>query len=509
VKPTITIRKALADKGLLGRGLVGDSWSAWRMLLIAAMGEKLTAAEREVFKKFTGREREPGQRVSELEVVAGRRGGKTRAMATLAAYLAGLCKHDDVLVPGERGILLCVALDQRVAKIILDYCQAALETSPILRQLIAGRTSDAIELTNGISIEVRAASFRKLRGPTYIAVIADELAFWYSEEQYANPDVEILNAVRPGLLTTRGPLILASSPYARRGVLWETYKKHWGPNGAPLILVAQGTTRDFNPTIPQAEIDLALEADRPRNAAEYLAEFRTDLESFVSAEAVQACVSVGVYERPPQRDTTYYGFVDPSGGSVDSFALAIGHLDYAKQSVVVDALREVKPQREAFSPERVCADFSVLLKSYGVSQVVGDRYAGSWPVEQFAKFGIVYEQSAAPKSDLYRDLLPLINSRRVELLDHPKMISQLCSLERRVARGGRDSIDHPPSGHDDVVNAVAGLAAVNSKYGGYSLAPFQADFVDGDATAADRETRSEADAFQMNRYAMLFSGLIR
>jgi hypothetical protein len=150
-----------------------------------------------------------------------------------------------------------------------------------------------------------------------------------------------------------------------------------------------------------------------------------------------------------------------------------------------------------------------LLKSYGVSSVVGDRYAGIWPVEQFAKFGIVYEQSAAPKSDLYRDLLPLINSRRVDLLDHPKMISQLCSLERRVARGGRDSIDHPPSGHDDVINAVAGLAAVNGKYGGYSLAPFQADFVDGDATAADRETRSEADAFQMNRYAMLFGGLIR
>ena len=73
-------------------------------------------------------------------------------MATLATYIAGLCDHTDALVPGERGVLLCVALDQRVAKIILDYAEASFERSPILRQLIAGRTADALELTNGISL---------------------------------------------------------------------------------------------------------------------------------------------------------------------------------------------------------------------------------------------------------------------------------------------------------------------------------------------------------------------
>jgi len=53
-------------------------------------------------------------------------------------------------------------------------------------------------------------------------------------------------------------------------------------------------------------------------------------------------------------------------------------------------------------------------------------------------------------------LLPLINSKQLELLDHQKATAQLCSLERRTARGGKDSISHPPSGHDDVANAVAG-----------------------------------------------------
>jgi hypothetical protein len=109
-----------------------------------------------------------------------------------------------------------------------------------------------------------------------------------------------------------------------------------------------------------------------------------------------------------------------------------------------------------------------VLKNYGVNKVVGDRFAGIWPVEVFSKSSILYEQSAAPKSDLYRDLLPLINSTSIRLLDNPKLINQLCGLERRTARGGRDSIDHAPNAHDDVCNCVAGLAAVANKYGGYN-----------------------------------------
>jgi hypothetical protein len=101
-----------------------------------------------------------------------------------------------------------------------------------------------LELTNGVAIEVRAASFRRLRGPTYLGVIADEAAFWYSDEFSSNADTEILNVVRPGLATTGGPLIIASSPYARRGVLFETWRRNYGPTGDPLILVAQGASRD-------------------------------------------------------------------------------------------------------------------------------------------------------------------------------------------------------------------------------------------------------------------------
>lgn len=128
--------------------------------------------------------------------------------------------------------------------------------------------------------------------------------------------------------------------------------------------------------------------------------------------------------RPVNLVLRYSGFVDPSGGSQDSFTLAVAHRD-SDAAAVLDAMREVRPP---FSPEAVVAEFAATLRSYCVTKVSGDRYAGEWPREQFRKFGITYEVAAKPKSDLFRDLLPMLNSRKVELLDHPKLIAQLSGL---------------------------------------------------------------------------------
>jgi hypothetical protein len=504
VTPSITLRRALADKALLGGVLAGDSWQAWRTLLIASMGESLTDAERAIFTALTGRDHEPLQCVEELVAVVGRRGGKSRAMATLAAYLAGLCRHD--LARGERGVVLCIAPDQRQAGITLDYATAAFEGSPILRQLISSRSADTLELTNKISVEVRAASFRRLRGPTYVACICDEAAFWYSDEFSSNADSEIVNAVRPGLATTGGPLIIASSPYAKRGVLWDAYRKHHGANGDPLILVAQGASREFNPSLPQSVVDRALERDHASASAEYLANFRTDIESFVSREAIEACVMDGIRERPPQQDISYFAFVDPSGGSADSFTLAIGHKIHGPADnpglCVIDAIRECRPP---FSPEDVVHELCALLKRYRVSTVTGDRYAGEWPREQFKKRDIAYEVSQKSKSDIYRDMLPLINSGRVALLDNARLVNQLCLLERRTARGGRDSIDHSPGAHDDVANAAAGLvvslgAAVDHTNLDWIMGPDDEHMRPEDAVLAEK-----AEFVRQQRWAHIMS----
>jgi hypothetical protein len=286
-----------------------------------------------------------------------------------------------------------------------------------------------------------------------VAVIADEVAFW-RDESSANPDAEIIGALRPGMATVPGSLLLAiSSPYSRRGVLWDAYHRHFGKDGDP-VFVWQGASASMNPTIDPAIIARAYEEDEASASAEYGAEFRRDIESFVSREAIAAVVVPERRELPPVEGVRYFGFCDPSGGSSDSMTLAIAHTEGEPRVAVLDALREVRPP---FSPDAVVTEFAALLKRYGVARVTGDRYAAEWCAERFRKAGVYYKPAERPKSDLYREFLPMVNSASVELLDHPKLLAQLCSLERRTARNGRNSIDHPPNGHDDLANVVAGV----------------------------------------------------
>jgi hypothetical protein len=463
LKPLVTMRKALSDKKLLGATLSGPSWDTWRCFLIALMGEPLTKQEREVFAKFTGgRAKEPDEPVDEGAFVVGRRGGKDRAASIIASYIAGLCDHSNVLVPGERGVVMCIAPDQRQARITLGYIEATFKAASILAKLISNRTADTLELTNGVSVEVRAASFRRIRGVTALAIVGSEVAFWHDNETSSNPDVEILNACRPALATTGGPLILISSPYARRGSLWDVYKQHYGPAGDPRILVVQAETKAFNPSLRQSVIDRAYQRDPVAAAAEYGAEFRSDLEAFVSREAIDGVTISGCYELPPKPGIVYSGFLDPSGGRQDSMVLAVAHRD-VDGCTILDCVRERPPP---FSPANVVSEFAQVLKSYKLSKAQSDRYAGDWVTEPFRLLGITIEPSELSKSEIYVNTLPLINSSMVELLDLSRLHSQLCGLERRTSRLGKDSIDHAPGAHDDVANAVAGailLASGKSK----------------------------------------------
>ena len=67
------------------------------------MGEELTDEEREVFRQFTGRDREPGQRIEEALFLIGRRGGKDRSASVLATYLAVFVDWSKVISKGEKG----------------------------------------------------------------------------------------------------------------------------------------------------------------------------------------------------------------------------------------------------------------------------------------------------------------------------------------------------------------------------------------------------------------------
>jgi len=445
---SVSILDAMTDRQLFGVTFGGESFTAWRALLGSFYGLPLAELEAETFKAITGRAEAPQEAAHELWLAVGRRGGKSHVAALLAIYEACFHDHRDRLAPGEIATAMIIASDRKQARTVMRYVSGLVNVNPMLRRMVLRENSEAIEFNNRAAIEVHTASHRAVRGYTLSAAILDEIAFWHAEG--ANPDVEIIAALRPALATLGGKLIALSSPYARRGVLWNQYRRHFGHDSP--VLVAQAPSRTMNPTLPQRVVDDAMKDDAARACAEYLAQFRSDIASLIDPDLIEQATRPKPKEVPPARRTRYIAFTDPAGGGQDEFTLAIAHLE--GDAVVIDAVRGLRG-----SPAGIVKEYAAFLKTYGVFRVTGDRYAGRWPRDEFQKHGVSYAVSELDRNGLYLEMLAALNSGCVELPPDQKLSRQLQALERRTGRSGRDMIDHPPGGHDDLANAVAGVVA--------------------------------------------------
>lgn len=366
----VSISDTLSHRDLLGQWFSQPSWSVWRIVLRAAFGEPLSDAETELFRSVAQRD-PPSAPVKELWAIAGRRAGKDSVASAIATHVAALSDFSPYLRPGERASVLCLACDRQQARIVLGYIKGYFQHVPILAGLVERETAEGLELTNGVEIIVATNSFRSVRGRSLACVILDECAY-YRDESSTSPDTELYNALAPGLTTFPGAILIGiSSPYRKSGLLFDKWRDSYGKPD-PGILVVQGPSRAFNPTVSERVIDAAIQRDPEAAAAEWLGEFRRDIAAFVDRAIVDAAVIAGRYEIPPIAGQTYYAFVDPSGGSSDAMTLAIAHRS-GDGLAVLDCLRERTPP---FSPESVVQEFCEVVKSYGLTTVYGDRYAG-------------------------------------------------------------------------------------------------------------------------------------
>ncbi len=451
----MNILEAIADPSLFGTRFQAPSFARWRVFMAALFGLPLAADELAVYRYHTGRNEPPlDGAFRQSAVIVGRRGGKSQVLALVAVYLAVFRSYAEFLAPGEAAVIAVIAADRRQARVILRYCLGLLRANVLFARMIVRDDPESIELENGVVLEIHTCRISSPRGRTFAAVLCDETAFWQTDGDAYNADEDVINALRPGLATIPGSMMLiASSPYARRGALWKLFHKHHGKDGAR-VLVWKASSLEMNPDLDPEVVAEAYEDDPAAAAAEYGAEFRTDIETFIAREVVDAATVPGRHELPYVRGTSYVAFADPSGGSSDSYVVAVAHIEGENYDhAVLDAIRERRPP---FSPEEVTKEFAALLSNYEIGTVEGDRYGGEFPRELFRNAGITYEPAEKPASDIYKEILPSLNSGKIELLDHPRLTAQLCGLERRTARGGRDQISHPPSGHDDVINAAAG-----------------------------------------------------
>ena len=184
---------------------------------------------------------------------------RTRACGLIAVYLACFRDYTALLAPGEVATIACLAANRPQARSLFRYISGLLKAVPLFKDFVTDENSEQIVLANRVVIEVATASFRTTRGYSFAAVIADEIAFWRSDETSANPEQEILRALRPGMASIPGaPLIIASSPYAKRGSLYQAYRNYHGKDDAR-VLVWKADTTTMNPRVDPAIIAEAYE----------------------------------------------------------------------------------------------------------------------------------------------------------------------------------------------------------------------------------------------------------
>jgi hypothetical protein len=436
------------------RSLIGEDLSPWQETALRLLyGLPLSTAQRAIAEQGLGQESPPAREYSEASFICGRRSGKSdRLAANIAVYEAATGGHEKQLAPGERGQVVLIAQDMRAARVLFGYVLAKLRSSELLAQLVGKVRKEEIELTNGLTISIFPCSFRATRGFSIPVAILDELAFFRVEG--VNVDKEVIDAIRPAQATfPRAKLIKISSPYAKAGELYRDFSTRLQRHD---LLCFQASSRDMNPSIPQSFLDSERERDPEMFDREYAALFTDTISSAFTREAVEACLISGRFELPVQPGVHYLAGVDPSGGGLDEFTLSICHGDQDGR-IIEDCLRAFKTKR----PEDVVGEMAETCKAYHIHRVTGDKYSGEWVRQAFRDRGIEYQVADLTASEVFLELLPLINQGRIELLDDKVQTRQLIALERRKSKTGRDSLSHPPGGHDDRANALA-IAAVET-----------------------------------------------
>src|SRR6266704_552623 len=221
-------------------GMDGPQWENWRVFWKAVFCLPMTPAELLVYQRHTGRAAPPSEPVGEAWGLVGRRGGKSRNFGVAAGWMAIRRDYTPLLAPGERAVIPVIAADRKQARQVLNYLKGFAALSAIQSFLVRDPLTASVEFKTGVTVEIATASYRTTRGYTVVGLVTDEVAFWRSDDS-AEPDSEVLDALRPGMATVPDSLLLGgSTPYARKGELYRAHVEYFGKD-VPDVLVWNGT----------------------------------------------------------------------------------------------------------------------------------------------------------------------------------------------------------------------------------------------------------------------------
>lgn len=500
-RPPLDLDRLVADESpphvfpsnavdFLVRYLPFELSAPWRVTFAFLFGivAAFTAALAEVARTIFGVELQPreGGYVEAL-IVAGRRSGKSAVAACMAVYVAVVegAEHMRFLAAGQRGYFVIISRTVKQSGEVFRYARAICERNPeiseLVEEILESQWGAEIRFKSGVVIAIMTASKASVRGFTIIGAILDEFAWLNTDEDSANADEEIAAAVRYGMLAPTGAprrrLLTISSPAAKSGVVYETYRKNYGNADAP-VLVAHGPTWLWNPSVDRA----ALEAEQARDPKKYSREvdalFADAVSSWCDGDWINAAANGRTSAPIPPRAHVRYGDGCDMAFTRDSASMAIGHLEATPADAadrtpmfVVDGVWRWTPKPGApLSARGVVREMATICRRYGVREILGDQFAAIPLADMFADEGITLKEKTATnrsKLECWTALRERFYASKVSLPDLDVLLRELREMEERILPSGAVQIGHPKraGAHDDCASAVCWLLAACEEVG--------------------------------------------
>lgn len=420
-----------------------------------------------------------------IDLIIGRRGGKTTLAAMLAIFCAIKMNWRPYLHKTPAATVAILSHSTDFSAEVLELIKELIEGSPVLRRLIdkskkhtqttfnlkvpffEKRGGKSVLVYSRVTIKVGAASKKTIRGKAICALLCDEIAFWNLDEKAAEKDEDILRAARPSLMQFRehGFLFKLSSPGIKQGELYKDYtrsriKDPDDPNKLPKnYVVFKAPSWVWNDVVLLKEFQEEYAFDPSGFDCEYRSNFVDSISNFILPEFVDLCTQRGVSfvtPEPNMRDVTYSASIDAAFKS-DRFAFTLLGWDGHRIKQYVMKTWQGTRQKPVQASE-VAKYIRNVLKDYRTSRVHADQFAFQPLREIFDQFGITLEEATFTntfKKQIYFNLKKLIHNKNIDLLDNEIMLNEIKQLQVEQTTTGTVRIGHPPGGHDDAADCLA------------------------------------------------------
>jgi len=416
---------------------------------------------------------------SRVVMVLGRRSGKTdQITSTAVAYEITLGGHKKYVRPGQQFKALFLAQTAGDAQQNMNFIRLALQESPELVKLLDEKdVASEIRIKNGLIVEPAPANKSIGRGHAIPVAVLDENAFWYTDPNAANPDFEVLRAIRYAQAQfPNSKVFMPSTPWAEQGILWKAFTA--GTQGRKLrcdackaknaficeheledreqfedtLVIHASTAAMENPLITRKKLVEIRKEDPEAFPRESLALFIKSISGWLSAEKISRAIDTGALNRLREGKHFYVAAMDPAFRN-DSFAFTIVHHDPDK-GIVQDWVEYWEPEPGIpLKPGDILDQIKLRLQAFGLSHVYSDQYQLEALQQLALDRGFTingYDFTGKSKAVITGGFRMLLNQERVRLLDHEAQKRQLERLQKRVMQSGTVQIAAPAGEHDDL-----------------------------------------------------------